>query len=134
MLWGSYGKREPHLHVRNAVLQKFVRNLHEPLPLVERLRIGLRFNENRGCGEHLPRHADRLGDNAASEPAAALHGNHAAKRRLRKGRSGREHPRIGLDPVLVLEPDVVGLRVRLIHLLIGAALLHHEDRDPELVA
>ena len=79
------------------------------------------------------RRVDGRGDDLAAKAAAPLHGDHAANGDLGERRAARQNARIGLDTVLVPQPNVIGVLVRVVDLLIAAFLLHDEDRHAQLV-
>ena len=81
----------------------------------------------------LRRRVDGRGDDLAAKAAAPLHGDHAADRNLRERRAARQDARVGLDAVLVPQPYVIGVLIRVVDLLIAAFLLHNEDRHAQLV-
>ena len=81
----------------------------------------------------LYRRVDGRGDDLLPQTAAPLHGDHAANGDLGERRAARQDARVGLNAVLVPQPNVIGVLVRVIDLLIVALLLHNEDRHAQLV-
>ena len=119
--------------MRDAVFQEFFRRLVEAEVLVQFLHIGLRFDRDLIGVQLLFRRADGRGDDLLPQTAAPLHGDHAADGDLRKRCAARQNARIGLDAVLVPQPDVIRVFVRVVDLLIAAFLLHDEDRHAQPV-
>jgi hypothetical protein len=79
------------------------------------------------------RRVDGRGDDLLPQTAAPFHGDHAADGDLRERCAARQNARIGLDTVLVPQPDVIRVFVRVVDLLIAAFLLHDEDRHAQPV-
>ena len=122
-----------HGNMRDAVLEKFRPGLGEAEGGIEGLNVALRLDGDAPRAEMLLRGADGGEDDPAPQPLAAAHGGHAPDGDVRKHRPRGEHACVGGDAALVLQPDMPGRPVGLVDILIGAVLLHDEDRDAQTV-
>ena len=119
--------------MRDTVLQKFLRRLAETKFLIHLLHVGLRFNGDRIGVQPFLRRINGRGNDPAAKTAAALHSKHTADGHFGKGRTARQHARIGLYAVPITQPDVIGYLVRVVYLLIVAFLLHNKNRHAQLI-
>lgn len=83
--------------------------------------------------ENFSRGVNGGGDYPAAETLPPLHGDNAPDRGIVKAHARRQHTGIGLYAVLVAQNKVIRSLIRVIDLLIRAALLDHEHRYAQFV-
>lgn len=111
--------------MRNPVFEKFFGFSDKSQRLIHLSDISLRFNYDFFSLKFFLSYADPLRHDLGAKTTAALNGNHASQRDFLTSDSCRNQPQVGLDTLIVLEPQMISLRIDIIDFLIGAFLFNH---------
>ena len=126
-------QQQPHFDMRNAVFQKFIGNLYKALLFVQPAGIGLRFQNDAVRAEFFSCGPDALFYKQTSDSAAPIDRDDPPQRNLLKGRTFGQDAQIGHEFSVLPGAEMESRCIESVYLLIGAVLLHHENRDAEFI-
>ena len=111
----------------DVVQEKDVGAGDETQQFVEVTGIELRLDGDVVGMETVTGYADALAHQLGAQTLTATEREHAAQRTVGEGDTLGQHTQIGSDALVIVQPEVIGILVPVVQVLIGAILLQDKD-------